>query len=489
MEDIDSLIEAFSADFEDGAFDGRNATGGSIQIGSGTNQILLGSNPLTSILAPAISNYISENGSLTVGNRVSANQIPILNPSSILTLLNFNDNQVIQFNDIVTPISNNTPVVTIPTITQLILTYPNTTYSFINNNIPVNLVSSTNLSLTSCIVSPSLPIGLSINNSTCTITGTPTSNSVATNYTISATSVNNTTASVVLNLAVVTLAYTFKNAGATGRQGPSQAQLNTAYTGTTLNGLVNANGSGIQSFTIPQNGSYRIETNGAQGASNNATTGLGAKMVGTFTLNAGEILWILVGQQGLGTPGGYAKVGGGGGTFVSKGATLSGSTALIISGGGGGTNSSTDNTTSRGVTAGVGSTGHNTGTGTPGAGGTSGNAGGIDSDGCGTASAGLNGSGTTSQSFFAGGLGALGYNPGVNDGGFGGGGSVINDIGNCSNAVSGGGGGNAGGGTSGRANGLNFPGGGGGSLNTGTSPTNTPGGASAGHGSVIITKL
>lgn len=52
--------------------------------------------------------------------------------------------------------------------------------------------------------------------------------------------------------------YTFTNAGATGSVGPTQAQVNTAYLSTNLNGSVIVTG-GIQSFTIAQAGNYKIE--------------------------------------------------------------------------------------------------------------------------------------------------------------------------------------------------------------------------------------
>ena len=40
--------------------------------------------------------------------------------------------------------------------------------------------------------------------------------------------------------------YSFTNAGATGRTGPTQAQVNTAYSGTTLANAVTINTQGIQ---------------------------------------------------------------------------------------------------------------------------------------------------------------------------------------------------------------------------------------------------
>ena len=57
----------------------------------------------------------------------------------------------------------------------------------------------------------------------------------------------------------------FTNAGATGRYGPTQAQVNAAYTGTDLDGRVTINTQGIQEWTVPFSGVYSIEAWGAQG--------------------------------------------------------------------------------------------------------------------------------------------------------------------------------------------------------------------------------
>ena len=57
-------------------------------------------------------------------------------------------------------------------------------------------------------------------------------------------------------------------------------------------------------------------------------------MIGTFRLNKGEVIQILVGQEGGINKASYSS-GGGGGTFVVRGAD----TPLIIAGGGGGIDS------------------------------------------------------------------------------------------------------------------------------------------------------
>ena len=58
--------------------------------------------------------------------------------------------------------------------------------------------------------------------------------------------------------------YTFTSASATGSVGPTQAQLNSAYASTNLNGLV-VSAAGIQTWTVPATGVYAIDVAGASG--------------------------------------------------------------------------------------------------------------------------------------------------------------------------------------------------------------------------------
>ena len=87
---------------------------------------------------------------------------------------------------------------------------------------------------------------------------------------------------------------------------------------------------------MPYTGDYRIEAVGAAGGydtgSNSAQfRGRGARMIGNFSLYEGEIIQILVGQEGGINKERYGS-GGGGATFVVRG----NNTPLIIAGGGGG---------------------------------------------------------------------------------------------------------------------------------------------------------
>ena len=93
---------------------------------------------------------------------------------------------------------------------------------------------------------------------------------------------------------------TFTPCGQSGISGPSQAQCDSAYSGTSLEGLVNL-ANGMQLWTVPQTGSYQITAVGAGGgdATNYVSyAGRGTSMTGTFELTEGLVLQILVGQKG-----------------------------------------------------------------------------------------------------------------------------------------------------------------------------------------------
>ena len=97
--------------------------------------------------------------------------------------------------------------------------------------------------------------------------------------------------------------------------------------------------SGIQQWNVPYTGDYRIEAIGAAGGydrfrSSAQYRGRGAIMMGTFRLNKGEVIQIIVGQEG-GINKQEWSSGGGGGTFVVRGAN----TPLMVAGGGGGVQS------------------------------------------------------------------------------------------------------------------------------------------------------
>ena len=288
--------------------------------------------------------------------------------------------------------------------------------------------------------------------------------------------------------------YSFTNCGATGPTGPTQAAVNTTYSGTNLDGDVTINTQGIQEWIVPATGVYTIEAYGAQGGPGATYDGgNGAYMSGEFSLIQGDTLLILVGQMGLGNGDATEKTGGGGGgSFIAQGSTLLTSTPLLIAGGGGG--SSPDATADcEGMDAVTteGGTVDREGASVPGINGNGGE------DGCATiGNVGGGGAGfytnginlisssayiTQGFAFVNGGAGA------ANTGGFGGGGG--NSYGGGMN-LSGSGGGGYSGGAGGNRGCLStttrIGGGAGGSYNAGINQNNTAG-INTGHGSVNIT--
>ena len=243
----------------------------------------------------------------------------------------------------------------------------------------------------------------------------------------------------------------------------------------TSNWDFNYSGSIVQ-WTAPQTGSYQITAYGAQGGGDWGFGGSGAIMSGTFHLNEGNVLNILVGGQGA--RGGqdyvnnYYSPSGGGGSFVAGG--LGGpSSLLVVAGGGGGVDPYTEKSTDTGAAdASTGTSGkHATGTyrsSQEGAGGTDGSGGtiGIDSanDGGGGGGGGFSGNGGShvgggkAQGGFAylnggaGGAGGSTFGYAPPNGGFGGGGGGGAESGIGIATAPGGGGGYSGGGGAGAKN-------------------------------------
>jgi len=169
--------------------------------------------------------------------------------------------------------------------------------------------------------------------------------------------------------------FTFTNAAATGSNGPTLYQLKIAYTPTWTDSsnYLNVTTQGIQEWTVPKNGLYRITAAGAQGATGtrNGTQygGKGAKMRGDFSLTQGQVVYIVVGQMGLTeTTQGWGGGGGGGGTFVWK---VTSQPLLAAGGGGCGGEGGEGGSTQHAVTGTSGQTGYNGG----GTGGSNGSAG------------------------------------------------------------------------------------------------------------------
>jgi hypothetical protein len=126
----------------------------------------------------------------------------------------------------------------------------------------------------------------------------------------------------------------FTTCGKTGREGPSVSQCAAAYAGSTVEGEVVID-KGVQIWTAPTGGRFRIEAGGAEGGhgSTSYRGGRGAFQAGTVDLKFGDQIHIIVGQPGTGKTG--QSGGGGGGTFVVR---KNGDAwePLVIAGGGAG---------------------------------------------------------------------------------------------------------------------------------------------------------
>jgi len=257
---------------------------------------------------------------------------------------------------------------------------------------------------------------------------------------------------------------TFTPGGQTGRTGPALATARSGLTGTGTDTWKNNTEffnttDGIQLWTVPQSGTYRIDVRGAMGGFNGSYSslpGYGARVVSDHVLTQGEIIRILVGQVGVSVSNTCQAGSGGGGSFVVRTPYNTNASILAIAGGGGGVGTSGSRAGTGGVT-GINATsggGGGTSGGTDGAGGAqpsptpcslqyvSGSGGGFFTSGGGPAG---NPGGTNTGggfSFIEGGLGGdrtRGTNgSGFVDGGFGGGG--------MGNYGAGGGGGYSGGG-------------------------------------------
>ena len=297
---------------------------------------------------------------------------------------------------------------------------------------------------------------------------------------------------------------TFTNCNQEGRTGPTQADCDSEYSETTLDGSV-ALSAGYQSWTVPTSGTYLISAAGAQGGFGAASQaqrglgwagGLGAKMEGEFDLTEGDVIVVVVGQQGIGGLGNCnCGGGGGGGSFVWLEEE---SDLLVAAGGGGGGNGSCWSTSPsiHGTTNTSGQTPSSDGGYTAGAGGSNGQGGGSANNGascgyCGAGGAGWLADGQAGGQYgdnygrtrVNGFLGGRANNNGTN-GGFGGGAATGDDGRSDYSHGNAGGGGYSGGG------GMGYPvhGGGGGSFNGGANQTNTTG-VNAGHGYVTIDRL
>ncbi len=355
-------------------------------------------------------------------------------------------------------------------------------------------------------INPALPAGLSLTSSTGLISGTPSSASASTNYTITVTDQTTPTAQTgtgIFNLSVTAGLYsfssfTFTTAGTVGETGPTLATLLSTYNTGANPWLNNASyfnvSNGIQQWTVPITGSYTIESAGSR-SSGRRTSGQGVIIRSTFNLTQGDVINILVGQPERQLNLSTTPTGGGGGTFVVKRITPLTSTQasdiLIIAGGGGGSHDTNVGGTLSSADASYTTSGN---AGTPGgsAGGTSGSGGNWPTGNGSSGGAGFlsDGQGRTQfpgddgslpRSYLNGGTGGGLNGSQSNKGGFGGGGFTWYQSG-----WGGGGGGYSGGGTASNSS-YNGYAGGGGSITNGTNTVQV--GLNNAAGYVTIIKL
>ncbi len=316
---------------------------------------------------------------------------------------------------------------------------------------------------------------------------------------------SDTSASATLNIVTSLFSFTshtFTNCGRTGINGPSLSQCRSAYSTSWDEdpAYFNMTMTGIQRWTVPADGTYRITCAGAMGGRGTyGEGGTGAEIRADFTLTRGEILNILVGQEG--TDGYYSDYlgGGGGGSFVWRDSP---EVLLIAAGGGGGggdiRGEGGDATyTERGsmppgvsdcitlAPAGSGWTGSYFSC----SGNYSGGGAGWNSNGGRNMYSCSNGNGTNAIAPRSGGTGGQGNDDSEGEtgpGGFGGGGGGATE---CGSTGGGGGGGYTGGPGSGCADGggCGEGGGGGGSYDSGTNRVNL--GTNSGHGYISIELL
>jgi hypothetical protein len=194
---------------------------------------------------------------------------------------------------------------------------------------------------------------------------------------------------------------------------------------------------GIQEWTVPVNGTYKITAIGASGGNSmNASGGLGAEVSITYNLKKSDILKIIVGVGGQNNNNdGIYGSGGGGGSFV-----ILGNQPIIVAGGGGGAGNATSTNGGNGENASFTTSGTNGRNGSGqyfrknGIGGTNGNGGTPgDSDNPGGPGGGFKTNGTDPSQWFKGKagmggpgnfIGGLGVVTNVGLGGFGGGGGA-----------------------------------------------------------------
>ena len=198
--------------------------------------------------------------------------------------------------------------------------------------------------ITWSIASGTLPAGLQFNTSTGSITGTAEAETPTTQVVVRAVDVGDLEAfaTITFQFNPVPELYqftsaTFTRGGASGRNGPSITQArsgvgNPSWASTYLN----MSTAGIMQWTVPADATYRFTVAGAKGGNSGSSSGRGgqgAVLRADVTLPKGQVLNLVVGQEGVRGPGGRGG-GGGGASYVYSGGI--GGTGLIFAAGSGG---------------------------------------------------------------------------------------------------------------------------------------------------------
>ena len=90
--------------------------------------------------------------------------------------------------------------------------------------------------------------------------------------------------------------WTFTNCGQEGRLGPGLGQCEAEYSGTTLEGQISMDDfQGYQEWTVPYNGTYKIEALGAKGGSYSSyfLGGKGSRMQAEFTQSTEQAFYFI----------------------------------------------------------------------------------------------------------------------------------------------------------------------------------------------------
>jgi hypothetical protein len=157
-----------------------------------------------------LQNNLSDNLSITANGIFNFSILGNLNQSYSITILAQpkNPDQLCVISNPIGTIGSTQNIISV-NCSNLSVTYSSSPYSFIVNSAITSIIPTLVGVFTSCLASPTLPTGLSINNLTCTISGTPTLIQASTNYSITASGTNgNTTTNLNLTITAIPAAPT-----------------------------------------------------------------------------------------------------------------------------------------------------------------------------------------------------------------------------------------------------------------------------------------